>query len=362
MAVGLVEPFSDVGSALAHHGFIQIDPINVCGRMHEHIARNRIRDYQLGDLHRHLHGVAEDAPVDAPVRPAAERVAFEHFHPGRLVLAAFPAEAWAHLRPVMARRAKSPGHWGGKLTPAERPLARRILREITDRGALASEDIDHQAKAHNGWNTSRASKVVMDKLFAHGRLLIARRVHGRRVYDLPERILPTNVLDTRPPTARATARWLAELKLRQHRLVTLKRDELAAVADEVQPLEISGNTEPKLYCLKEDLPLLERAQSNETTLPSNLRPLAPLDPLILDRKILQRLWDFDYTWEVYTPAAKRRRGYYALPLLAGDRMVGHVDLKADRAAGRLRVVSRKTIRGHPTRPAVTALAQFLGLK
>lgn len=74
------------------------------------------------------------------------------------------------------------------------------------------------------------------------------------------------------------------------------------------------------------------------------------------------MWKFEYTWEVYTPAAKRRRGYYALPILAGDRFVGHVDLKADRRTGKLCVVGRQVKRGHRSAPAIAELAAFLGLK
>jgi uncharacterized protein YcaQ len=87
-----------------------------------------------------------------------------------------------------------------------------------------------------------------------------------------------------------------------------------------------------------------------------------LDPLIYDRRLTQRLWDFDYTWEVYTPAHKRTRGYYALPVLAGDQLVGHVDPKADRPRRRLIVVSRRLRRGHQAAAAVRELAQFLGLR
>ena len=361
LTTGLVEPFSDVGTALEHHGFIQIDPINVCGRMHEHIARNRVSGYRQGDLHQHLHGIADDAPTGTAVKPAQERTAFEHFHPGRIVLATFPADAWPYLCPIMKLRARSPGSWGGKLTAAEARLARRILREINERGPLASEDINHQATTHNGWTTARTTKVVMDKLFAHGRLLIARRINGRRVYDVPENLLPAAVLQMKSSTARAAARWQAELKLRQHRLVTLKRDEVPLVQHLVQPLELPDNG-PVLYCLQDDLPLLDQSRAGVINRSPVPRLLAPLDPLILDRVILQRLWDFDYTWEVYTPAAKRQRGYYALPVLAEDQLVGHVDLKADRKTGKLQIVGRKVRRGHRIAPAVTELARFLGLK
>jgi hypothetical protein len=89
--------------------------------------------------------------------------------------------------------------------------------------------------------------------------------------------------------------------------------------------------------------------------------LAPLDPLIYDRRVTSQLWNYDYTWEVYTPPAKRQRGYYALPVLAGTELVGHVDPKADRPARRLIVMSRSVRRGHKVAPAIAALAGFLGL-
>jgi uncharacterized protein YcaQ len=84
--------------------------------------------------------------------------------------------------------------------------------------------------------------------------------------------------------------------------------------------------------------------------------------LIYDRRVLESLWGFRYTWEVYVPPAKRQRGYYALPILAGTELVGHVDPKADREAGRLTVMSKRVRRGYAVVPAVKQLAGFLGLR
>ena len=83
--------------------------------------------------------------------------------------------------------------------------------------------------------------------------------------------------------------------------------------------------------------------------------------MIYDRRVTRHLWGFDYAWEAYTPAPKRKRGYYALPVLSGTELVGHVDMKADRVGRRLGVVSRKVRRGHGTAPAIKQLARFLGL-
>jgi uncharacterized protein YcaQ len=141
----------------------------------------------------------------------------------------------------------------------------------------------------------------------------------------------------------------------------------------VQPVAIEGC--PPLYCLREDAPLFEAAPGERvrpelppfnahlsTAAAPPLRLLAPLDPLIYDRRVTAALWNFDYTWEAYTPPLKRVRGYYALPVLAGTEIIGHVDPKANRAARKLVVVSRRIRRGHKVAPALREFAQWLGLR
>ena len=351
-----------VGAALAHHGFVQIDPINVCGRMHDLILRNRVRGYREGDLMRHLHG-------ETTALPAAERRAFEHHLPDTGVLVAFPFEAWPHLPAAMRDRTKRTSAWSGRLTPRERALAPELLAEIAARGPLGSEDFDDARRAHRSvWGASSLVKSTLQKLFFHGRLLIAQRVSHRRRYDLPERVIPRAVLGQPEASAPATARWMALLKLRQRRLAALKRRELMLVTDFVQPVVIEGADCPPLYCLREDTALLLAASDPATfnlrlsTAAAEPRLLAPLDPLIYDRRVTAALWGFDYTWEVYTPPAKRTRGYYALPILAGTELVGHIDPKTDRPKKKLVVVSRRVRRGHQAAPAIRELSTFLGLR
>ena len=188
--------------------------------------------------------------------------------------------------------------------------------------------------------------------------MISGRVNNRRLYDLPDRVLPRGVLEAPIPPSGDTARWLALVKLRQRRLVTLTRQELPLVAERVQRLDVPGC--PILYCLRTDLPLLD--ESREGRRLPEVRLLAPLDPLIYDRRVTSALWGFDYVWEAYTPAHKRTRGHYALPVLSGLQIVGHIEPKADRSSGRLRVASRRVRRGHKVASAVEKLANFLGLQ
>ncbi len=350
-ALLLDRPAATVGEALAHLGYVQVDPVNVCGRMHDLILRNRVAGYREGDLLRHLYD--EGAP----------RVAFEHYLPIAGVLAALPLDAWPRLRAHLLRRRTAPSGYGGRLSAGEEELAGRMLDEIARRGPLGSDAFALASHATTAWGTrGRLVKIVLEKLLFHGRLLIARRDGFRRSYDLPERVLPPAVLAAPEPTAAATARWLVCLRLRQRRLATLKRHELPLVAEDVQTVAIAGC--PPLYCLREDAPLLSACVDPRSE-PAPAPPvvlLAPLDPLIYDRRLTRCLWDFDYTWEAYTPPAKRRRGHYALPVLAGCELVGHVHPRADREQGRLRTVSRAVRRGHAVAPAVRALAVFLGLR
>lgn len=351
-AVLLDAPAATVAEALKHHGYFQIDPINVCGRMHDLLARNRVIGYREGDLMRHLHG--EGTPMSAD-----QRVAFEHHLPSTGILVAFGLEAWPHLLTEMHARTKRSGAWSGRLSKRESELAEYILAEIAERGPLNSDAFNDGRRAKSVWGKATLAKSTLQKMFFHGRVLISRREGNRRFYDLPERVLPAHVLAAPEPSRNETARWLALLKLRQRRLVILKRGELPLVEDHVQPVRISDC--PLLYCLRDDLPLFDSVASHHAPPTDSLHLLAPLDPLIYDRVVTSRLWGFDYTWEVYTPPHKRVRGYYVLPILAGTQIVGHVDPKAERSKKALTIVAHQIRRGHSITEVAQQLAIFLSL-
>ena len=358
----LDQPAATIGEALLHLGYVQIDPINVCGRMHDLILRNRVAGYREGALLYHVYGDADSRLQTPPTRPHL-RTSFEQYHPGAGVLAVLPFAAWPHLLARMRHRRTTSGGYAGRLSSAEERLARRILGEIASHGPLSSDGVSHNSRALTAWGSrGRMAKIVLEKLFLHGRVLITRRDGLRRVYDLPERILPPEILNIPEPTRAETACWMVLQRLRQRRLVALRRGELPLVEDRVQPVAVDGC--PPLYCLREDVPLLTARGDGLADLqdPRHLTLLAPLDPLIYDRRLTRQLWGFDYTWEAYTPPAKRKRGYYALPVLAGTELVGHVNPRIDRGARRLRLLSRSIRRGHKVTPAVRQLARFLGLR
>jgi uncharacterized protein YcaQ len=344
---------ADVGAVIAHLGYVQIDPINVCGRMHDLILRNRVEGYAEGGLTRHLHG-----EEGGPGKHHSKRTAFEHHLPGKGILVAMPLDTWPHLQAAMRGRSKRASAWSGRLTPREKEFAALMLERFATEGNLGPEDFEDDRRGRRAvWGTATLAKSTLQKLFFHGRLLISGRSSNRRLYDLPERVLPPDVLARAESSADETSRWAALVRLRQHRLVYLKKAEVPLVEDLVARVAVEGCRE--LFCLREDLPLLDEGAGGS---PAEALLLAPLDPMIYDRRMTQALWDFDYTWEVYTPPAKRKRGYYALPLLAGTEIVGHVDPKAERERGRLAVLSKSVRRGHKASAPIKALAGFLGLR
>jgi uncharacterized protein YcaQ len=349
----LDERLPGTAAALERHAYVQLDPLNVCGRMQDHILRNRVAGYQEGDLMRHLHGDEGGALA------ARDRVAFEHHFPLTHVLAAFPLEAWPHLQGAMRARERRPSAWMGRLTAREREVSALILETLGAGGPIGPEAIVDERKGRRVWGAASLAKATMQKLFFHGRILISGRRANRRVYDLPERVLPAQVLAQPPSGPEEAARWAATCRLRQHRLGVLRREEAALVEDVAARVHVEGC--PALHCLLEDIALFEGDGEGGAGLPEALL-LAPLDPIIYDRRLTRLLWGFDYTWEAYVPGPRRKRGYYALPVMAGTELVGHVDLRADRARGRLEVVSRSVRRGHRTARAVGGLARFLGLR
>jgi uncharacterized protein YcaQ len=309
----------DVPAALDRLEFVQEDSINVCGRIHDLILWARVRDYAPADLSAALY--------DAPRR------AFEYYFPN---LCALPIRDFPHFAPAMRRYRGKYTRWG-QITDEERPVVVAI-EEILD-GAQGPLRTRESGAAHghttSGWGTrTRLMAHVADKLWLHGRLGIARRENFERSFDRIERLFPPEVLEAALPDEDEERRYLARKRLRAKRLFRAKREDAATLGKgALRTVRIAGVKRP-WQVLAEDADTLARA-GNDAPISDTVHLLAPLDPLVYDRERNRDLWDFDYTWEVYTPAAKRRWGYYVLPVLRGDRLVGRVDPKIDRRTGTL---------------------------
>ena len=347
---------------LTRTGVLQIDSVNVLQRAHFMPLFSRMGPYDVDLLRR----ASEQAP---------RRIVEYWAH----VAAFMPVDLWPHMRHRMARYREDGHAWMG--LPERKELVSSLIDEITERGPSTSRHLDEglpRAKVNWGWNWSE-TKRALEYLFLAGELAVSGRTSQfERLYDLPERVLPPDVLAAPTPSAEdayrelvrraaisegvATARCLADYyRLRQQPAAGLAStktaiDELVE-AGELIPVRIEGWDRPAYLHRDAALPRKVNARAL----------LSPFDPVVWERERTERLFDFHYRIEIYVPEGKRVHGYYVLPFLLGDQIVGRVDLKADRKDGVLRVLGSYAEPGAPAETAVElvdeleSLAGWLGL-
>jgi hypothetical protein len=341
-------------------GLLQIDSVNVLVRAHFLPAFSRLGPYAPALLERAAYG-------------GRARRLFEYWgHEASLV----PVELQPALRWRMERARRGEGLWSGvaRFGRERGPFCRNVLEQVRERGPLGVSDFAAVTRRRGGWWGWSEAKTALEWLFWTGQVTTHSRRQFERVYDLPERVLPAAVLaaPTPPPAEaqrhllRVAARALGvatERDLRDYfRLPvadTKARLREMVEAGELQPVAVEGWKPPAFLAAGARLPR-----------PGEARALvAPFDPLVWERDRTQRLFDFHYRLEIYTPAHRRRHGYYVLPFLLGERLVARVDLKADRARAALRVLRAHCEDGAapaevagPLGAELRLLADWLGLE
>jgi uncharacterized protein YcaQ len=298
---------TDLLEVVRHQGFLQLDPTAVVARTEHLVAWARLgRSFDPAELARLLE----------------KRKLFEHrahIH---------PIEDYPLLRPLMATWAERMRGYGSRVLAwmAENAEFRdHVLATLRERGPLRSRDIeDRSAKdwASRGWTNKRNTIQMLDWLSAMGITAVTARAGADRVWDLAERVHPVDA----PPVALADAeRELARRRLRRQGVIRV------GSAEDVGDLGVEATIEGVRGRWRVEPELLDRSFEGRTAL------LSPFDRLVYDRNVTKALFDFDYKLEIYVPVEKRRWGYYVLPIVHRERIVGRADAKADRAEGVLRV-------------------------
>lgn len=326
---------ADVSATVARMGILQIDTINVVARSPYMVLFSRLGSYRNEWL--------DDALADGLL-----------------------AEAWAHEASFVPTgefhyhrdyRLGRAGHWAQKLAERTHAEARAdmdaLLERIRNEGPLMASDFERDTPASKGWWGWKPEKKWLEAWFALGKLMVLRRERFQRVYDLAERVTARwpqspseGTLDENAVRQHfiarsvqalgiAPARWIADYYRLKPRVTDAELEPLLARGTLVR-VAVDGWDEPA-YVHVDHAGLLEKAASNalratRTTL------LSPFDPVVWDRARALDLFGFEYTIECYTPAAKRRYGYYALPILHRGRLVGRLDAKAHRSAGLFQVL------------------------
>ena len=353
-------------------GCIQFDPVDVCGRNAELTLQSRVK------------GITRKTLGDLLYR---DRLLVDY---SDKELSIWPSEDWPYFADY---RERSIEH--GKQFPGIPELEEKAVAYIRKHGPVSSDTLPikgtifwHSSMHWSGhWDKdSLAARSVLEQLYTDGVLLIHHKTGSRKYYDLADKYLPAELLSAPNPCPdeaswlcwrvkrrigavgllwnRNSTAWLGINMTTEQRNASFDRLEKDRV---IMPVQVEGIRFP-LYMLTDDLPLLESVTAGQASLKPRLEFLAPLDPMLWDRKLIEAVWGYRYSWEIYTPVVKRKYGYYVLPVLWGDRLIGRIEPKADRKAKTLTVQNvwlepgvrrTKKLSGQIDR-AVQRLARFNG--
>jgi uncharacterized protein YcaQ len=323
-------------------GCLQYDPIDICGKNAELVLQSRIRGFSKNMLEELLY--QDRLLIDYPDKN----------------LAIIPVEDWPYFERYRQAARLHAGSY-----PQMETLTSQVRAYIQQVGPVSSNELnalhlegDFTWRSAIHWSSgNNVSRSVLEQMYSTGELVIHHKKGTRKYYDLAEKHIRADLLHAPDPLLnelhhhkwrvlrrigavgllwnRASDAWLNiwGLKTEQrnrvfHELLLEER----IVAVEVEQMK------ERLYCRAEDLPIIERILQNPE-LQERCEFIAPLDNLMWDRKLIYALFEFDYKWEIYTPALKRKFGYYVLPLLYGDRFIGRAEIIVERKFKRL-VVKR----------------------
>jgi uncharacterized protein len=316
-------------------GSIQFDPLAVAGRNHDLVLHARVADYDPAWC---------ELLYD-------RRDVFEAYNKGMSLV---PTSEFPWFRGTLSQSPR-------RILAENHEVAEHVLERVRADGPLSALDFERRRGSTVDWFgvPTNVVRAVLEAYSVTGVLGLARRDGNRRYYDLLERLLPHDVLERKVPL-REQLRHKLLSRFRAHGLLgvggggdifgglgaakpdpsrphhpgrTVLRDELVEDG-ELVPVEVEG-VRGKRFVLREEVELLEGPPEP----PPSVAFVPPFDPLVWDRSLLGSLLDFDYVWELFHPPAKRRWGWYVLPILFRDRLVGRIEPRIDRAGRRVEVLN-----------------------
>jgi uncharacterized protein YcaQ len=306
-------------------GYVQIDTISIVERAHHHVLWTRFPAYQKTML-------------DELVK---SKKVFEYWSHAAAYLPMRDFRFSLRRKSNYKERYKD---WSKK--------NRKILNYVYDRvkteGALQSRDFEHPPRKSAGWWDWKPAKDALEFLFHSGELVVRERKNFQKVYDLPERVL-SNKINATPPTEAEYSEHLIMNAINANGFVSekeityLKRHHQETTksvlnnlleSKQIIPLKIKEVEKENYYTTEKNLGGLDKILTHNV-----LHILSPFDNLVIQRKRLNTLFNFDYTIECYVPSPKRKFGYYVLPIFYKDKFVGRLDAKADRSKNSFRVIN-----------------------
>ena len=334
--------FSGKAGALCYirqAGCIQYDPVDVCGKNAELTLQSRVRGFRKSMLQELLY-------QDRKLVDYADKE-----------LSIWPAEDWPYFSPYRARSRAMGEDFEGLAG-----LEAQALAYIRENGPVSSDTLPiegeifwHSSMHWSGnWHRkSQAARSVLEQLYTDGALLIHHKNGARKFYDLAERCLEPQLLHAENPCPDEDAllcwrvlRRIGAVGLLWNKSspallgIRLDAETRRRIFSQLEargailPARVEG-MKPVFVYRAEDEALMQAACAGTLDAGPRMELLAPLDPLLWDKQLIAALWDFQYSWEIYTPAEKRKYGYYTLPILWGERFIGRIEAAADRKSGTL---------------------------
>ena len=322
-------------------GCIQYDPVDVCGKNAELTLQSRVKGFTKKTLADLLY---------------KDRLLIDY---SDKELSIWPREDWPYFS---GYRERSKAHGAGFAGMPE--LEERAIAYIRAHGPVSSDTLPiegtvfwHSSMHWSGnWSgQSQSARSALEQLYTDGALLIHHKSGSRKFYDLAEKYLSRELLTAENPCPDEASllKWRIRRRIGAVGLLWNRRsdawlgipmttEQRNAAFEEMEKegsvlkAEAEGISSP-LYFLREDGPRMEAVLNGEVDTRPRLEFLAPLDPMLWDRKLIEAIWDYHYSWEIYTPADKRKYGYYVLPMLYGERLIGRIEAAADRKTGTLTV-------------------------
>ena len=318
-------------------GCIQYDPVDVCGKNAELTLQSRVKGFSKTMLYELLY-------EDRKLVDYADKE-----------LSIWPSEDWPYFSSYRERSRKL-----GRTFKGLKPLEKKAIAYIRENGPVSSDSLPIEGEifwhssmhwSGNWQKKSQTARSVLEQLYTDGELIIHHKKGSRKYYDLAENHLPEPILKAANP-CRDDEEFLAWRVLRRIGAVGLlwdknstaflgidinagKRKMILDYLTEkgmICPVEVQG-IKQVFYYRSEDNALMQSVIDGTADLKPRMSFIAPLDPLMWDKSLILALWDFQYSWEIYTPAVKRKYGYYTLPVLFGDRFAGRIEAVPDRKNG-----------------------------
>jgi hypothetical protein len=317
---------ADLRQMIRQMHVLQIDTIHVVARSPYLVLWSRLGDYAMGWLDELL----------------AEGALFEYWSHAACFL---PREDYSLYRSLMLNALTwQEKHWDPWMQ-SHTDLVDKVLTQIRDNGSVRSADFERTGGLQSGWWNRKHEKTALEGLWTRGDLMIAKRHHFQRYYDLRERILPdwddarvpslevvheTFVLNAVKALGVTKAAWIADY-FRLNKQVTRLAIEKLVERGQLQTVQVDGWDVPG-YFHSDQRDAIEAASNGQIPL-SKTTLLSPFDPIVWDRARAQALFNFTYQIECYTPAPKRIYGYFTLPILYRNALIGRLDPKAHRKEG-----------------------------